>query len=70
VLIVIGLTSWPSSEVDVKLCHTQKLRQLFENNIGEVHPSERKCHWTASERTRLALKGPLTTPAGSAGKKT
>ena len=40
-LIVIGLTSWPSSEVEAKLCHIQKLRQLLENNIGEAHASER-----------------------------
>jgi hypothetical protein len=26
------------------LCHTQKLRQLFENDIGGVHASERKIH--------------------------
>ena len=26
------------------LCHTQKLRQLFENDIGGVHASERRMH--------------------------
>jgi hypothetical protein len=31
-----------------KLCHTKKLRQLFENDIGEVHASERKICWRIS----------------------
>jgi hypothetical protein len=29
-------------------CHTQKLRQLFEKDIGEVHASERKVYETAA----------------------
>jgi hypothetical protein len=31
------------------LCHTQKLRQLFENNIGEAHASRRSSNGFAND---------------------
>jgi hypothetical protein len=34
--------------VEASFCHTQKLRQLFENDIGGVHASERKVDWRLS----------------------
>jgi hypothetical protein len=33
------------AKVEAKLCHTQKLKQLFENDIGRAHASERKCRF-------------------------
>jgi hypothetical protein len=36
------------------LCHTQKLRQLFEKDIGGDNASERKIHWATPRQSLIA----------------